>query len=285
MVDNKSIFLKQEYNNHQFLYYGYSSAITIPEVFCYNEEANVIITSYLDHNGTFEDLYTNPINWFGKVHFLSLVNATELIAKKMADFHSITPEQSTQFGSSSDQDIRGYLKLRINLVLDHLTNINFSRVLRKDFQQLSYLIEQLDLSENSINPKVIIHGDCTPANFLSLDGDDVGFIDFADTKTAFLTQDIACFQNYLLMLSLNKCWFQRKKAQQLMSCFEKSYWQNSSFKNEPQLLAIFRFRMLLTNTLTLVYECQDNKFKSLYFSGKLHRYVRQLIKSFRQLDN
>jgi tRNA A-37 threonylcarbamoyl transferase component Bud32 len=277
LVHNEDSFLEQEYNNHSFLYNALESEIILPEVYCYDATAKVMITKYIEHKSTYEKIYTNPINWFIGSQFMLMNNATKLIAKNLTKFHSIKTEDTSSINSVNNEEIRDYLQLRIDLIFNYLVKTKVNLELRKEFQQLTDYVSAIDINEICINSQVIIHGDFTPANLFHLSLDDVAFIDFADVKKSCLTQDIACFQNYILMLTLNKFWFRRSKAQKLIDCFEEYYWLNSPFKQESQLLAVFRFRMLLTNTLTLVYECEKSKLKSMIFSRKLARYIKELI--------
>lgn len=275
LVHNGLVFLEQEYRNNHFLYSALNEQIKLPKVYGFDADEKVMITQYIEHSKTYEDIFTSLKNWFLFSRFKLLIKHTQKIAELLSQFHSIKTEDNLIKAKQKD-NMKDYLNLRVKLIHEYAIEQKFKPVMLHKIESLHHFVDGLDLSALSIIPTTLIHGDFTPANLLSLKDNSIACIDFADVTISNIEQDIACFQNYLLMLSLNKFWFSRQKSTILMSEFEKSYWQNSNFICDKKRLQVFQFRMLLTNTLTLVYECQSSKFKSILFKNKIHRYVHEL---------
>ena len=275
LVHNELAFLKQEYINHQAVYFELNCSLHLPRVYGLDENEKVLVSEYLPHNTTFEKWFTSIPNWLLNKRFSKLEAANIKIAEILRIFHAADCSNIKGVTSAKIENMKEYLLLRIKLILEYLTARHFPSKTITQFSDLENLVHSLDESLINSNNNKLIHGDFTPANLLQMADGEIGVIDFADVRFSCVEQDIACFQNYILMLSLNKFWFGAKKTERLIKSFEDAYFESSNLSHSK--LATFRFRMLLTNTLTLVYECQSNKLKAILFRRKLKRYVSKLI--------
>jgi len=278
LLHDSAHFLKSEFEIQQAIHKSVSKYINLPNAYIYNQDLGVFISEYIEHRFTAEDVFTKPANWIFKNKFKNLKSIVTQSAIQLHTFRKATNNIDYKL-PSVDINIKDYLMLRFQLIFAYLNQYHSKELLTCTFKQVGDYIEQEVPSQLELDGTPVIHGDYTPANLLVTDSKKLSFIDFADAKHSVVEQDIACFQNYLLMLSLNKFWFSRSKTSSLIKVFEDAYSNSSDSGLNLGYVKIIRLRMLMTNTLSLVYECESSILKRFLYRRRLKRYVNAITKS------